>query len=403
MNPSASGWISKFLTQFSPEELLFDGFSHDRLYDHLKNSGFIYGVSVRTMLDSPVSSLKLTQLELAKVNLFHAMLWTVAGQEGKKATEEDLQKIIDFYHAIDRGRTGWLQRLTLSRKPESKLEQILSARLQEHNSLARNRSTSLLTYSLLYVDVLRFAYYLQDPEQESDYAGQLENTLISVALKALHAKEDKNKYDLQLLELVRDSLEHAHGYQGSITEMKLSDIPYLKTATYREKRYFLDIAILAVWDDREMEEAEYRYLEELTEVLGLDPGILDHSIEDLVRFSQAHASKISLFDHTHPVRQFYNQSASTVRLLILRNRKRLAKELSESGELVVLLGQSTVRELNREEKRQVRTQLLDVCKSVPSLAIFLLPGGTVLLPLFMKLIPQLLPSSFDENRISDKK
>lgn len=402
MNPSASGWISKFLTQFSPEQILFDRLDHNGLYDHLKSSGFIYGVSVTTMLNSPVSPLKLTQLELAKVNLFHAMFWTAAYLSDKPDRELNIGRIIDFYHAIDRGKAGWLQRLTLARKPERKLEQILSARLQEHNSLARNRSTTLLTYSLLYVDVLRFAAFLQDPKRESGYAGELENTLISVALKALSSKHHKNKYDLQLLELVGDSLEHAHGQNLNDDDMELTAIPYLRKASYREKRYVLDIALLAVWDDRKMEQEEYEFLLGLSSILNMGQAELDQAITDLIQFSQTHASKISLFDHTHPVRQFYNQSASTVRLLILRNRKRLAKELSESGELMVLLGQSTVRELNKEEKRQVRTQLLDMCKSIPSLAIFLLPGGTVLLPLFMKLIPQLLPSSFDENRIGQQ-
>ncbi len=45
---------------------------------------------------------------------------------------------------------------------------------------------------------------------------------------------------------------------------------------------------------------------------------------------------------------------------------------------------------------------MDVFKSIPSLAIFLLPGGAVLLPIFIKLIPALLPSSFDENRVDKK-
>ena len=74
-------------------------------------------------------------------------------------------------------------------------------------------------------------------------------------------------------------------------------------------------------------------------------------------------------------------------------------ELSESKELVVLLGQSTLRELTKGEKKKVKTQLLDICKSIPSLAIFLLPGGGVLLPLLIKLIPELLPSAFNENKI----
>ena len=75
---------------------------------------------------------------------------------------------------------------------------------------------------------------------------------------------------------------------------------------------------------------------------------------------------------------------------------------SNQMELMVLLSKSTLRELNAEEKKKVQNQLLDIFKSIPSLAIFLLPGGAVLLPIFIKLIPKLLPSSFDENRVEKK-
>jgi hypothetical protein len=75
----------------------------------------------------------------------------------------------------------------------------------------------------------------------------------------------------------------------------------------------------------------------------------------------------------------------------------LLKELSESKELVKLLGKSTQNELSFEEKKKVKKQLLDICKSIPSLTIFLLPGGGLLLPILIKFIPQLLPSAFNEN------
>ena len=62
-----------------------------------------------------------------------------------------------------------------------------------------------------------------------------------------------------------------------------------------------------------------------------------------------------------------------------------------------LLAQSTVRELDANEKKKVRNQLLDVCKTIPSLTIFIIPGGSLLLPILIKFIPQLLPSAFNEN------
>jgi hypothetical protein len=87
--------------------------------------------------------------------------------------------------------------------------------------------------------------------------------------------------------------------------------------------------------------------------------------------------------------------------LITRNSKRLYQELRESKQLMVLLKQSTMRDLTPKEQKKVQEQLLDVFKSIPSLAIFMLPGGALLLPLVIKFIPKLLPSAFDDNRIED--
>lgn len=100
--------------------------------------------------------------------------------------------------------------------------------------------------------------------------------------------------------------------------------------------------------------------------------------------------------------KFYESMSKVVNKLILRNSKRLQKELSESKELVALISKSTIKDLSTEEKKKVQNQLLDIFKSVPSLAIFMLPGGAVLLPIFIKLIPKLLPSSFDDNRVDEK-
>jgi hypothetical protein len=62
-----------------------------------------------------------------------------------------------------------------------------------------------------------------------------------------------------------------------------------------------------------------------------------------------------------------------------------------------------LRELTPEEKEKVRTQSLDLMKTVPSIGIYLLPGGALWLPLVLKLIPDLLPSAFKENEVEEKK
>ena len=129
--------------------------------------------------------------------------------------------------------------------------------------------------------------------------------------------------------------------------------------------------------------------------------LAQQSLDDLRSFSIQHAKKVQLFEHANPIKHLYKTSSDMVKVLILRNKNRLIKELLESGELLKLLTLSTVRDLNTEEKQKVKEQLLDVCKTIPSLTLFLLPGGSLLLPIMVKLIPKMLPSAFNDNAVDD--
>lgn len=88
--------------------------------------------------------------------------------------------------------------------------------------------------------------------------------------------------------------------------------------------------------------------------------------------------------------------------VLLKNKKRLHTELLESKEAIELITKSTTQKLTEEEKEKVKSQLLDICKSIPALAVFLLPGGSLLLPLLIKLIPDILPSAFRSDSESVK-
>jgi hypothetical protein len=106
----------------------------------------------------------------------------------------------------------------------------------------------------------------------------------------------------------------------------------------------------------------------------------------------------------------YLKDANTVELMLTnvskrwikilgRNKEKLAVELKQSKELVALIRKSTAEELTKAEKEKVKTQFLDIAKSMPALAIFLLPGGALLLPIVLKIIPTLIPSAFRDNEL----
>lgn len=84
-------------------------------------------------------------------------------------------------------------------------------------------------------------------------------------------------------------------------------------------------------------------------------------------------------------------------IAINRNKKRLLQEIQESKDLMQLLTKSLTEPLSKEERKKVKQQLLDVCKAIPALAVFLLPGGSILLPVLIKFVPSILPSSFRQD------
>ena len=97
------------------------------------------------------------------------------------------------------------------------------------------------------------------------------------------------------------------------------------------------------------------------------------------------------------------QSIDEIKELLHKNKLRLYQELSQSKEAMYLIKKSTHANLSEEEKLKVKIQLLDICKAIPAFAVFMLPGGALLLPLLIKLIPDILPSAFRGDLPNDKK
>lgn len=93
------------------------------------------------------------------------------------------------------------------------------------------------------------------------------------------------------------------------------------------------------------------------------------------------------------------KTVDEIKILLQKNKLRLYEELSQNKEAMYLISKSTHAKLLPEEKEKIKIKLLDICKTIPALAVFLLPGGTLLLPLLIKLIPDILPSAFRDEPI----
>lgn len=396
MNPSATGWINKFGQLVSKNPDNYSNFQD--LYNGLKKTGFVYGINTQVPRFIKAEH-TLSEDEKAKLNLLIGLYFVYTLEKQSTNFELFVNTIFNFYQDLDVHQISFLNKILTGKKTSNQLEKLIDSRVYLEDNVISKTFNSIITNSLLFIDVLVFKRYLRQKEEIRKYAQNIEYIAINITYHGLNSKE-KERNDERLAELFEASLtfidHEEESFDGSYREKLLQNY------SVWENQYFLDITCLSVWEDNSFDYKESEFIFGIGQDLGFNTKQITRSLEEITSFFNKNSEDIPFLKDNNMAMQFYESMSKVVNKLILRNSKRLQKELSESAELVALLSKSTLRDLNAEEKKKVQNQLIDIFKSIPSLAIFILPGGAVLLPIFIKLVPKLLPSSFDENRIEKK-
>lgn len=390
MNPSASGWITKLLKILSENQELINQ-SEALLYCSLRDSGFIYGNNRHLIVDF-IDSQDLTDEEICKINLFLALYYTHHKSQNE---QKFLDSIIEFYKNIDVYKSSFLNSIFSGKISNGLLEKIIHKRVQIDDNILIKNFNYFVINALLYVDILSYKEYLINNSISVSYIKKLEASIEKIVLDVLNSKINKTKYDESIIKLFEASLRYQDNTHIS------RDEALINLTKKHEKWYLFDIACMSTWSDKIIDQKEQVFLFNLGNELQLSNDIINNSIHSVNSFYTKHKDSIDLLSSRNIAKNFYDNSSKMVSKLVSRNKKRLQKEIQQSKELMVLISQSTVRDLSKEESKQLQEQLVDIIKTIPSLAIFMLPGGAILLPLFIKLIPKLLPSAFDDNRIED--
>lgn len=385
MNPSGRGWITKLLKLIESDHGSEFGSLED-LYLQLREVGFLYGSNVTT-LNYVNDNSDYTKEERCKINLLIAFYAVHNNIETDKKFEISL---IDFYKDINFYESSLINDLL-----GENLESILHKRIHIDNNILTKNFSFFVTNALLFIDVMAYEHYLKYKKNTLDCLKRCESSIQTLIIGALNSKSKKTSYDISLIKLLESSLRYNDSSSPNYETIIES------VGSQLEAYYYLDLACMSTWSDLKFESKEVNFLNKLGEDLKITKNIIDESINSVQVFYSTHKNKIALLSSKNIMHSFYDNSSLIVSKLISRNSKRLYKELKESKDLVMLLSQSTHRDLTAKEQKQMQEQLLDLIKSIPSLAIFMLPGGAILLPLFIKFIPKLLPSAFDENRLND--
>ncbi|MEM9649689.1 MAG: hypothetical protein AAF969_14525, partial [Bacteroidota bacterium] len=104
MNPSASGWINKFGHLAKKEAAYFPDFTS--LYQELKRNGFVYGIHLDIPEFIPVEH-KLTEDEIAKINLLTALYFTFKFEKGDVDFELFVDTVFQYYRSLEVGKISF--------------------------------------------------------------------------------------------------------------------------------------------------------------------------------------------------------------------------------------------------------------------------------------------------------
>ncbi|MCF8269320.1 MAG: LETM1 domain-containing protein [Crocinitomicaceae bacterium] len=416
-SPGKKNWIKKFFSLVDRNEIHLQvnlSSETDNVEEQIRevceHTGILYGVPnqnlyAQNLVDSATRNEKLILL------LFESFLFIDQKHQGENFTQDDfLHRLSSFYqiNTTNTSRTWY----GASVKPEViKIEQLLSDRIKVHSSYSdRNFWFNHLTNGFLFLDLILFheSYSSGPIKAQERYNQWVESVLILMSYLPYNHPAEKVHFDTTMFknlllsaELPEQQVQHIK--KGALSSEQYSEalntvleVPLLSLFTFH-----FTLILFHSYPSNSFVKGSFLF--EFGEAIGLSEeqitevfwecrkSLSDHSNEFYHLVSESESKILT----THLTRKYHR--------ILGRNKDRLIQELKESKELVYLVRQSALRELTPEEKEKVRTQSLDLMKTVPSIGIYLLPGGALWLPLVLKLIPDLLPSAFKENEVEEKK
>ena len=394
INPSSSGWIDKFFAEQKLQHLTKVD-SELTFFKKIRATGLIYGYPISFENISDFDTSKWTSQEFTKVALLVSLFNIYEFQIREKRYEKFIENVVLFYKKMNTEHYSILKKVLPESSLSYTLEKIIDDRVQTNDSLLTRNFSHILTNALLFEDVLAYSNFLQSGEVDKKYLKKLEETIVSVVSLALSCKSEKSDYDDLLLKLFESSVRYTKFSKVHVKNIETLHLEEI--CSDLEKFYIIDLAVLAAWNDAEISNFEKHFLFEIAKKMDISADFVVESIAESNMFFQKYKTKIPYFNYSNPIKHFYEHTSESVKVLITRNKSRLIKELNNNAELVVLLTKSATKGLDDKDKKKVKKQLLEICKTIPSLAVFLLPGGSLLLPILVKFIPKMLPSAFNEN------
>jgi len=246
-----------------------------------------------------------------------------------------------------------------------------------------------------------------EPEAFLEMDKELREEMILTFAALIWANDYVDSTEQQVIEKYIEQTKLTEAKQNKLNQrilqpVKIEDIQ-CSSISVIISRYMVEQLILLSLIDNQEAWQEKEFIEKISLKLELTSEKLEQLYFSVAEFFSVHNERLEFLKNNAAARQFQDYMNDKVVKIVKKNVDNIMKEIGETKELSELLLKATTKPLTTEEKQKVQDQLIDVAKSIPALAIFALPGGGILLPILIKVLPfNILPSSFQDEPVSQQ-
>lgn len=283
--------------------------------------------------------------------------------------------------------------------PMEVAEKILEKRIELTSEMQGNFWANFFHNSLLFLDVYIFGQWIHTNADRivADFfryeREELRFSVVKVIAAASHANkeivfEEKRLFDLFL---------HSTGLTGEKRKealrifeegISVEELNLPAENSWILKKFFLEMAILTLWADRKIEEAELEFLQSFIRYQSFSEDDLENSMIAVEGFVLEHWEHLERLQDKQDFQAVSDQFIKRVAKIAERNKGKLIREIQASDEVLSLIRKARSNELSRDEKDRMRVELIHILKTIPTFVIVSLPQRFLTLPILLQILPK---------------
>ena len=408
MDLTEKGWLPKYLEYREKTGHLYNPEKMDTgryIYRLLQPTGLIFGHPLRLPDFVDLSLDEWPVKEKIKL-IFTEGLLSVYKVSETKTHKTFPDFVTGFYAAVNPG-------LIKSSVPfpapttERLAEKAINKRIKVKAKWNINFWQGFFQNVLLFSDIIAAIDFAKNPKTEKPkrYIHRIRFDALKIIAATTFADGNLGREEVKLFKFFVESASLNKKRKEEALKLidkniEIKDITLSQDYEWMVRKYFLDLAILMVWADKNISKKEEEFIKDIAIKLGLNDDDLTGSLAGVESFVMKNWEKVHYLQQKQNYLIVSKRLTSRLTKTAEKYKNEIKKEIEESKELIALLNKSKHTPLTTEEKEIVRKQLVDILKIIPTFVFLTLPGSFFALPILLKILPKsVFPSSFDRNKL----